>query len=82
MQQNGVEVVTSKSLVPVEPLIKFKDFLLCSISLESTQFINYMREAYILFFNNSDQSIGGSEFFHLLKDDKYVSSKNLKSVID
>ena len=34
-------------------LICFKDFLLCSISLDQVSFLNYMNIAYGLFFNNN-----------------------------
>jgi Ca2+-binding EF-hand superfamily protein len=41
-----------------------------------------MDEAYTIFFNNPDQSIGKCEFLNLLKEDKYVSIKALKVFIN
>lgn len=62
--------------------INFKDFLLCSINLEPVEFLNYMNEADVQFFrNDKTKSIGKCEFLNILKDDKYVSTKTLKSFI-
>lgn len=63
-------------------VINFKNFLLCSINLDPLEFLNYMNEADVQFFRNEKtKSIGKCEFLNLLKDDKYVSTKTLKSFI-
>ena len=64
------------------PHIMFKDFLLCSLDMEYKTFIQYMRQANLIFFNNDTKSIGKCEFTNMLKDDKYVSSRSLHAFIE